>query len=454
MPTANLQALYRDHLRVQSECAGSALDAMHCEHLVVYSGGLVTQFLDDQSYPFKANPHFKAWVPLVDNPDCFLVYTPGKRPTLVFNQPVDYWYKPASTPVEFWVEHFELRLAPTLQAARAHLPQSLAHAAFIGELPGEIAAWGFGHVNPAPLLDRLHFARAVKTPYELECMRRASAIAVRGHRAAERAFAAGESEYRTHMRYLEACAQREEEMPYNNIVAFNTNCAVLHYQHLERQAPAASARLSFLIDAGAQFNGYACDITRTYSARNDDFHHLIEAVDGAQRALCASVKPGVDYRDLHLEAHHQLATVLRDADVIRVEPDAAVSSGLSSVFFPHGVGHLLGLQVHDAGGFMRDASGGTIDKPAGHPYLRLTRRLQPGFVVTIEPGLYFIEQLLAPARGNQHARHINWARVDALHRYGGVRVEDDVAVTASGHENLTRDAFAQSAAAISSPAGS
>lgn len=150
----------------------------------------------------------------------------------------------------------------------------------------------------------------------------------------------------------------------------------------------------------------------------------------------------MDYRDLHLLAHHRLAAVLRDADVIRVAPEAAVSSGLSSVFFPHGIGHLLGLQVHDVGGFMRDASGATIEKPAGHPYLRLTRHLEPGFVVTVEPGVYFIEMLLAPARANEHARHINWTRVDQFLPFGGVRVEDDVVVTDSGHRNLTREAFA------------
>jgi len=444
-----MEALYREHLRQLCTRTDRALEAAGYEQLVIYSGSPAMLFLDDQSYPFKANPHFKAWVPVLDNPDCFVVYTPGRKPTLVFHQPVDYWYKAAATPDDFWVEHFELRLAPSLGAARAHLPESLARAACIGELPQEAAAWGFAHVNPSPLLDQLHFARATKTRYEIECMRRASDIAVRGHRAAEHAFRAGQSEYATHMAYLEACGQREEEMPYNNIVAFNANSSVLHYQQLERQAPAAGQRLSFLIDAGAQFNGYACDITRTYAATDGEFEALIGAVDEAQQSLCAAVKPGMDYRDLHLLAHHRLAAVLRDADVIRVAPEAAVSSGLSSVFFPHGIGHLLGLQVHDVGGFMRDASGATIEKPAGHPYLRLTRHLEPGFVVTVEPGVYFIEMLLAPARANEHARHINWTRVDQFLPFGGVRVEDDVVVTTSGQENLTRQAFKNASPSLS-----
>ncbi len=314
---------------------------------------------------------------------------------------------------------------------------------FVGELPAAISDWGFGHVNPQTLLDRLHYERATKTDYEVECMRRATGIAVRGHRAAERAFRSGESEYGTHMAYLEACGQREEEMPYNNIVAYGTNGAVLHYQYLERTRPQAGERRSLLIDAGAQFNGYACDITRTYAAHDGEFATLVAAVDKAQQSLCDDVGPGIDYREFQLRAHSALARVLHDADVIATPAEDAVESGLSRVFFPHGIGHLLGLQVHDVGGFMRDASGVRIEPPATQPFLRLTRKLEPGFAVTVEPGIYFIDSLLKAARANSHGAHINWKRVDELRPYGGIRVEDDVVVTATGHENLTRNAFAQ-----------
>jgi Xaa-Pro dipeptidase len=96
------------------------------------------------------------------------------------------------------------------------------------------------------------------------------------------------------------------------------------------------------------------------------------------------------------------------------------------------------------GGLQRGPEGGEITRPAGHPYLRLTRRLEPGFVVTMEPGLYFIDQLLREARADARGAHINWSRVEQLRRFGGIRIEDDLAVTASGCENLTRDAFVQS----------
>ena len=90
---------------------------------------------------------------------------------------------------------------------------------------------------------------------------------------------------------------------------------------------------------------------------------------------------------------------------------------------------------------MRSPDGGDIAQPEGHPYLRLTRSLEPGFVVTMEPGLYFIDPLLAAARADRRGRLIRWSKVDSLRPYGGIRIEDDLAVTTPGCENLTRDAF-------------
>jgi Xaa-Pro dipeptidase len=146
-----------------------------------------------------------------------------------------------------------------------------------------------------------------------------------------------------------------------------------------------------------------------------------------------------------VHAHHVLAGILREHDFVRMSPEAAVASGVSSTFFPHGLGHMIGLQVHDVGGFQKADSGGTLPKPEGHPYLRFTRTLEPRMVVTIEPGLYFIDMLLAQLKSTPEAKNINWDKVDKFRRYGGIRIEDDVACTDGAPENLTRDAFAQAA---------
>ena len=213
----------------------------------------------------------------------------------------------------------------------------------------------------------------------------------------------------------------------------------MRYQMLEASPPLE--RHSLLIDAGAEFAGYASDITRTHSRRDADFAALIEHMDRMQQILCSSIRPGIDWRGVHLQAHRLLGDVLRDTGIITCGAEDAIASATTSVFLPHGIGHLLGLEVHDVGGIMRSPEGGDILRPEGHPYLRLTRTLEEGFVVTIEPGLYFIPQLLEAARADDRSTRINWSRVDSLRKFGGIRIEDDLAVTATGHEDLTRDAF-------------
>jgi Xaa-Pro dipeptidase len=162
-------------------------------------------------------------------------------------------------------------------------------------------------------------------------------------------------------------------------------------------------------------------------------------MDDLQRHLCALVKPGVDWREIHQAAVEKIAALLCSSGILRCSVEEALSSGTARLFFPHGIGHLLGLQVHDVGGVMADDRGGMIPKPPLDPALRLTRQLESGFVVTMEPGLYFVEALLKPARSSHHAPRINWDTIDALAPYGGIRIEDNLVVTDSGVRNLTRE---------------
>ena len=133
---------------------------------------------------------------------------------------------------------------------------------------------------------------------------------------------------------------------------------------------------------------------------------------------------------------------MHDQGFVTCSSEAAVAGGISSAFFPHGLGHLIGLQVHDVAGFARDERGGTTPKPEGHPYLRLTRSLQPGMVTTIEPGLYFIDMLLEELKSKPAAKDVAWKKVDAFRKFGGIRIEDDVVCTEGDPVNLTREAFA------------
>ncbi len=440
-----LATLYPDHLKTIQSRHDRSLAENGFDRLVIYGGSQHMIFLDDMPYPFKVNPHFKAWIPVLSNPHCFLSYSPGSRPLLLYYQPIDYWHKPAENPTGYWVGSFDVKMISTPEEARAHLEANGKRSAFVGELDPIFEEWNLGDRNPAPLVDSLHFGRSQKTPYEIECMRIANGRSVTGHRAAEKAFREGASEYEIHLAYLRASGHAEQELPYGNIIALNENGAVLHYQHLGRERPSGDDRHSFLIDAGASCNGYASDITRTYSSRADEFAEFIDAVDQAQLEIVARVKPGIDYKDIHLFTHQRLGQVLHDFKFVTTDADDMVDKGITSTFFPHGVGHFIGLQVHDVAGFMADASGKTIPKPQGHPFLRLTRVIEENHVFTIEPGLYFIDSLLAELRKSENSRYVNWPKVESFRKFGGVRIEDDIVVTKDGFENLTRDQFAAQA---------
>ncbi len=444
MPDASIDLLFPAHLRHVMALADRALERAGCDGLVVYSGRPGRFFLDDHGPAFKANPHFLHWAPLQEEPDCFIRYLPGRRPQLVFHQPADYWHKPPPVPTAAWTREFDLTVIREPAEARSLLDASNHRLAFIGEPPEEFAEWGFSAVNPAGLLACLHYHRAAKTPYELACLREAARLGAIGHIAAAAAYRSGASEYEVHQAYCSAVGLREQELPYGNIIAFGEGAAVLHYTTLGRSRDVP--RPTFLIDAGAQYRGYASDITRTHVAQagtDVTYLQLMAAMEKLQLELCATVQPGVDYREIHLLAHRLIAGALVDAGVVKgCNAEEAATNGVSHVFFPHGIGHLLGLQVHDVGGTLAGPEGGEIPRPPGHPALRLTRTLETGFVVTMEPGLYFIDALLEPARHGPHAAQIDWARVQALHPYGGIRIEDDLVVTDAGCENLTRDAFA------------
>jgi Xaa-Pro dipeptidase len=435
-------SLYTDHLAALQRHAESALERTGFDTLLIASGIEKYAFLDDRPYLFQANPHFKHWLPLTNHPHSWLAVRTGRKPRVVYYQPDDYWHVPPSAPSGEWVEAVELVvIREPEEAAKALADCVTSHTAIVGE--ADAALPGLQPNNPEALLNLLHWARGVKSPYELEQMRAAQRRAVPGHNAARAAFLRGESEASIHRAYLLATGHTDRDLPYSNIVGLNEHAAVLHYQYQDESPPPDSR--SFLIDAGAQVNGYASDITRTWAAPgHDEFAALIAAMEREQLGLVDEVREGVDYRDIHLSTHRRIARVLREAGIVSMSEEAMVAEGITTPFFPHGIGHLLGLQVHDVGGFMATENGGVADKPEGHRYLRLTRPLQAGMVVTIEPGLYFIPMLLRELRASKHAAQVDWDVVDRLSRYGGIRIEDDVACRAAGEapENLTRDAFA------------
>ena len=437
------RARYARHVAQVAATWTEAMQHAGIDTAVIPAGAAAFRFQDDIAPPFRPNPNFAQWAPLPEAEHCVLLYRPPDRPRLFFHQPADYWYLPPAVP-DWAAAEFDLEVHADLDDLAAAVFARLEdgdRTALVGEAGAAGDNAPFDAVNPAALVDALHFARARKDAFELEAMRRATDMGARGHLAARDAYFDGASELDIHLAFLRASRQNEAELPYPSIVAQNAHAGVLHYQLYDAAPP--PTRHSFLIDAGGRHLGYASDITRTYSAAPDAFEDLVGALDAAQRALVAKVRPGMSYVDLHVHMHRAVGRLLREFGFVSCSPEAAFESGITDAFFPHGLGHLVGLQTHDVGGHLGNARGTPALPPERFPALRLTRTVESGHVFTVEPGIYFIPLLLHALRNDAAARDVVWSRVEAFLPYGGIRIEDNVAVTADGTENLTRDAFAR-----------
>ena len=241
---------------------------------------------------------------------------------------------------------------------------------------------------------RLDWERSYKSAYEVETLAEATVPAARGFRAAEDAFREGATEMEVHHAFLAAAGVMETQLPYPTIIGFDERSATLHY-HGKRGTWAAPGK-TMLVDAGVAVRGYGSDITRTYAGDGCDplFRDLITGMEALQKELAAAPRPGMKYLDLHVRAHHLIGDLLHRAGILKVAGDVAVEKGLTRPFFPHGLGHFLGIQVHDVAGRFADREGTLAPPPAEYPSLRTTRTIEERMVFTIEPGLYFIPMLL------------------------------------------------------------
>ncbi len=288
---------------------------------------------------------------------------------------------------------FDRRLLDAVQGLRARARAGV-HA------PGEFL-----------MLDHLlHDLRLFKSAEEIRLMRKAAAISVQAHKRAMRACRAGLYEYELEAEIMhEFMRQGCVAAAYNSIVGAGANACILHY--VENRDRLQEGDL-VLIDAGAEYESYAADITRTFpvngrfSAAQRD---LYEVVLQAQQAAMAQIYPGAHWNDAHDAAVRVITTGLRDLGLLRGELDELIASEAYRAYYMHRTGHWLGMDVHDVGDYKVDEQ---------------WRQLEPGMVLTVEPGLY-----IAPD-----------AEVDAHWRGIGIRIEDDVLLTRQGHEVLTAGA--------------
>lgn len=197
----------------------------------------------------------------------------------------------------------------------------------------------------------------------------------------------------------------------------------------------------FLVDAGAEAeSGYASDITRTcpvggrFTSRQREIYEIVLAANLAAIAMC---KPGVYYRDVHLKAAETIAEGLKAAGLMKGNTQDAVAQGAHALFFPHGLGHAMGLDVHDMENYGENLVGydHSVQRSNqfGLAYLRFARELKPGFVLTDEPGIYFIPALIDQWKAEKKfTNFINYDKVEQYKDFGGIRIEDDILITANG----------------------
>ena len=283
----------------------------------------------------------------------------------------------------------------------------------------------------------LNDVRRRKDEVELERMRAAERATSAGFAAVQPLLRPGVSEREVQIE-LEAEFFRAgaDFLGFDTIVAGGPNTAVLHF------APTARAFGEgelVLIDAGAEVQAYSSDITRTYSAsgmldpEQAELHALVRAAGVA--ATQASIA-GTEWRDVHRTAALVIGEGLVDFGLLRGEPGSLLEQGAVTIFFPHGIGHMVGLGIRDAGDVLEGRDG----MYPGYPRLRFDRPLEPGHVVTVEPGIYFVPSLLRDRelRG-RHRDTVDWERTDRMLDFGGIRIEDNVLVTEDGFEVLTAD---------------
>jgi Xaa-Pro dipeptidase len=436
-------SLYRKHLAQLDQCLSDAIARaaraqVAVDGIVIYAGRNGFHYADDNAMSFRATPHLLRYVPL-NGCDHLVVAAPGRQPIVIRVVPRDFWEEVAPLPASYWQSEVDLREVATIEDAIDSL-QLRGRYAFVGPAGPASARLGISQelIEPPALMRPLDWHRAIKTEHEVALLEAACARGADGHRVARKAFESGASEREIHWAYLQATDHLERELPFETIVAFNEKSAILHYHH-KRGREMAPGR-SLIMDAGAQVDEYFSDITRTWYQPDVDpvFVSLIHGVDALQRELVEMVAPGRSYVELHVAAHQRVATLLCETGIATCRPDRAFEAGLARSFMPHGLGHHVGVQVHDVGGRQTTPEGEITPPPADAPMLRTTRPLAAGHFVTIEPGLYFIPMLLERLRASEHRALLDWKLVDRLTPFGGIRIEDNVLCTETGARDLTR----------------
>lgn len=439
----NIKNLYEKHQLKLINIYSGIIKQNKVKYIIIHSGKEDTYFQDDQSIYYKPFPHFLHWLPY-KKPDSFLIIEAEKKPTLYYCKFDDFWYEQNYEPQGFWVECFNKTAIKSAEEFWKKINNDqLQNYIYLGKdtIYAQKSGIPAENINPPKIINPLNYYRRLKNEYEVYCINEANKVASLGHKTAKKAFYEGKSEFDINQAYLKAIHHTENDTPYPSIIAHNDKASILHY--LGRRPCPPNTSYSFLIDAGADFLGYASDITRTYIAdKYKDkslFSDLLDRMKILIDEVINSIEPGLSYVELHKTAHRLVSKILSSIGIVKLSADEIFERNISFYFFPHGLGHLLGLQVHDIAGHYKNENGDLLPPPQEYPYLRLTQNIENGHVFTIEPGIYFIDCMLNKIKADSELHKIiDWTLIEELKPFGGIRLEDNIHIKNGKPLNLTR----------------
>ena len=302
-----------------------------------------------------------------------------------------------------------------------------------GDLPFEIS--GFASVNKDALQPVIDECRVTKDEYEIALLRKANAITTDAHISALRHIPRAENETELQGQFLCTCvSQGAKKQAYSGIFGCGMNAATLHYQDNDEPL---QGRRNILIDAAAEWQGYCADVTRTMPLNPEGFDResaqIYVIVEQMQEACFTMLKAGVQWEDVHLLAHEIAIEGLLSIGLLKGDKAAIMEARTSVAFFPHGLGHYLGMDTHDTGG-----KANYDDADPMFRYLRVRGKLPESSFITVEPGIYFCRFIIEPyLKDEKHKQFIDEEVLERYWEVGGVRIEDDVLITEDGYENLT-----------------
>ncbi|KAJ5815282.1 hypothetical protein N7474_007059 [Penicillium riverlandense] len=418
---------------------------------LIYLEAQKTRMIEDsdESMPFRQRrPFFYLTGCLL--PDSYVAYDIRKDELILFIPPVDpesvIWSGLPLSPEEAVKQYdvdralYTTEVNATLAAvAAAHDGKTVAFA--IGEQVSESTSFqGFAETNTGALKKAIEDTRVLKDAYEIALLRKANDISAKAHIAAIQAAKTATNEREIEAAFIGASiANGCREMSYHPIVAGGEGGATLHYVKNDESLvdPVTKKRKNnVLIDAGGEYQTYCADITRVIPLSGKftpETRQIYEIVLQMQDECIAMLKDGVLWDDVHAHAHRVAIRGLLKLGILRGSEDELFDKRVSVAFFPHGLGHYLGMDTHDTGG-----NANYEDQDKMFRYLRVRGHLPAGSVVTVEPGIYFCRFIIEPVlKSPELGKYIDAAVLERYWSVGGVRIEDNIHITKDGYDNLT-----------------